>query len=99
MPTALLLQQQLSQQLSQQNQQVPVHQGGPELNIRSFSTLQEGTHNARGMTWAHPWDFFPELSPLPVEEANSKPFSVGCLAAGPSHLGWSEMVQVRTGGA
>jgi hypothetical protein len=61
--------------------------------------LQEATHNARGMTWAHPFDFFPELSPLPAECAASKPFSVGCLAVGPgsmlSYPGWSEVAQVR----
>jgi hypothetical protein len=61
--------------------------------------VQEATHNARGMTWAHPFDFFPELSPLPAECAASKPFSVGCLAVGPgsmlSYPGWSEVAQVR----
>lgn len=48
------------------------------------------------MTWAHPFDFYPELSPLPAEAIkDNKPFSIGCLATGPSHNGeWSEMVQV-----
>lgn len=57
--------------------------------------LQEATHNARGITWAHPFDFYPELSPLLASAINTKPFSVGCLATGPNHNGeWSEMVQV-----
>ncbi|WIA43921.1 hypothetical protein OEZ86_010325 [Tetradesmus obliquus] len=58
----------------------------------------EATHNARGMTWAHPFDFHPELSPLPAECGAAKPFSVGCLAVGPGGMlsfpGWSEVAQV-----
>jgi hypothetical protein len=77
----------------------------PPLHVHIFflfiDVLQEATHNARGMTWAHPFDFFPELSPLPAECAASKPFSVGCLAVGPGSLlsypGWSEVTQVNRG--
>eukprot|EP00878_Enallax_costatus_P010872 GHUV01011353.1.p1 GENE.GHUV01011353.1~~GHUV01011353.1.p1 ORF type:complete len:346 (+),score=72.49 GHUV01011353.1:107-1144(+) len=55
----------------------------------------EPTHSAHGMTWAHPFNFYPELSPLPEAINSSKPFSVGCLATGPLHNGeWSEVVQV-----
>ena len=62
--------------------------------------LQEPTFNVRGMTWAHPFDFFPELCPLPEEGGAAggppaKPFSIGCLAT--SSGAWSEVVQVREG--
>lgn len=49
------------------------------------------------MTWAHPFDFFPELCPLPEDQGSMatplKPFSIGCLAT--SSGAWSEVVQVR----
>lgn len=63
--------------------------------------LQEPTLNPRGTTWAHPFDFFPELCPLPEappgfsrgsRSAPLKPFSIGCLAT--SSGVWSEVVQV-----
>lgn len=54
--------------------------------------LQDSTFNPRGTTWAHPFDFFPELCPLPEEACGTKPFSVGCVAVAGG--AWSEVTQV-----
>jgi hypothetical protein len=59
---------------------------------------QEPTHHGqRGTTtWAHPFDFYPELCPLPgAGLLHHKPFSVGCLATATG--AWSEVTQVCSG--
>eukprot|EP00775_Hariotina_reticulata_P008419 gene8419-8603_t len=65
------------------------------INLRRLAW--EPSVNAQGMTWAHPFDFSPELPALPAEAVSGlKPFSVGCLATSPGGAGWTEVCSLPT---